>query len=73
MRTSSLIERSIPQKMKRRTGKARVFPSQDSLLRLLSAILFEIDERWASQNQPYIKWITRMRDQASLKIADLGL
>jgi hypothetical protein len=25
-------------------------------MRLVSAILVEIDEKWASQQQPYIKW-----------------
>lgn len=56
MRTSNPIERSIQQEIKRRTVKVRVFPSEDSLLRLVSAILVEIDEKWAGQNQPYIKW-----------------
>ncbi len=56
MRTSNPIERSIQQEVKRRTVKVRVFPSEDSLLRLVSAILVEIDEKWAGQNQPYIKW-----------------
>lgn len=56
MRTSNPIERSIQQEVKRRTVKVRVFPSEDSLLRLVSAILVEIDEKWASQNQPYVKW-----------------
>ena len=56
MRTSNPIERSIQQEIKRRTVKVRVFPSEDSLLLLVSAILVEIDEQWASQSQPYIKW-----------------
>ena len=56
MRTSNPIERSIQQEIKRRTVKVRVFPSEDSLLRLVSAILVEIDEQWAGQSQPYIKW-----------------
>ena len=56
MLTSNPIERSIQQEIKRRTVKVRVFPSEDSLLRLVSAILVEIDEQWAGQSQPYIKW-----------------
>ena len=56
MRTSNPIERSIQQEIKRHTVKVRVFPSEDSLLRLVSAILVEIDEQWAGQSQPYIKW-----------------
>ena len=42
--------------VKRRIVKVRVFPSKDSLLRLVSAILVEIDEKWSGQNQPYVKW-----------------
>ena len=56
MRTSNPIERSIQQEVKRRTVKVRVFPNEDSLMRLVSAILVEIDEKWAGQHQPYIKW-----------------
>ena len=56
MRTSNPIERSIQQEVKRRIVKVRVFSSEGSLLRLVSAILFEIDEKWAGQNQPYVKW-----------------
>jgi transposase-like protein len=56
MRTSNPIERSVQQEVKRRTVKVRVFPNEDSLLRLVSAILVEIDEKWAGQHQPYIKW-----------------
>ena len=36
--------------------KVRVFPSQDALLRLVSAVLVEIDEKWASDTKAYIKW-----------------
>jgi hypothetical protein len=39
MRTSNPIERSVQQEVKRRTVKVRVFPNEDSLLRLVSAIL----------------------------------
>ena len=34
----------------------RVFPSTDALLRLVSAVLVEIDEAWAASTQPDIKW-----------------
>ena len=48
MRTSNPIERSIQQELKRRTQKIRVFPNEASLIRLVSAILVEIDEQWAA-------------------------
>jgi putative transposase len=56
LRTSNPMERAVQQELKRRTVKVRVFPSEDSLLRLVSAILVEIDEKWASDTKAYIKW-----------------
>ena len=56
MRTSNPMERAIQQELKRRTVKVRVFPGEDALERLVSAILVEIDEKWASDTKAYIKW-----------------
>ena len=42
LRTSNPIERSVQQELKRRPLKVRVFPGEDALLRLVSAILVEI-------------------------------
>jgi putative transposase len=56
MRTSNPMERAIQQELKRRTIKVRVFPGEDALERLVSAILVEIDEKWASDTKAYIKW-----------------
>jgi transposase-like protein len=56
LRTSNPIERSIQQELKRRTAKVRVFPNEDSLMRLVSAILVEIDEKWVADTKAYIKW-----------------
>ncbi len=56
MRTSNPIERSIQQEIKRRTRKIRVFPNEASLLRLVSAILVEIDEQWAASQTPYVNF-----------------
>ena len=56
LRTSNPMERSIQQELKRRTVKVRVFPGEDALLRLVSAVLVEIDEKWASDTKAYIKW-----------------
>jgi transposase-like protein len=50
------MERSVQQELKRRTVKVRVFPNDDALLRLVSAVLVEIDEKWASETKAYIKW-----------------
>jgi transposase-like protein len=56
LRTSNPTERAVQQELKRRTAKVGVFPSEDSLLRLVSAILVEIDEKWASDTKACIKW-----------------
>lgn len=54
MRTSNPIERAVQQEIKRRTQKVRVFPNEPSLLRLVTAILVEIDEEWATTDRVYI-------------------
>jgi len=58
MRTSNPMERAIQQEIKRRTVKVRVFPNEASLERLVTAILVEIDEKWATNHKPYISWKT---------------
>ena len=56
LRTSNPIERGVQQELKRRTIKVRVFPNEESLLRLVSAVLVEIDEKWVVDTKAYIKW-----------------
>jgi putative transposase len=53
LRTSNLAER-VNQELKRRTRVARIFPNPASLLRLVSALLTEIDEDWACAAAPYL-------------------
>ena len=36
------------------TQKVRVFPNEASLLRLVTAVLVEIDEEWATTDRVYI-------------------
>jgi transposase-like protein len=56
LRTSNPMERAVQQELKRRTVKVRVFPNETSLERLVSAVLVEIDDRWAADTKAYIKW-----------------
>ena len=56
MRTTNAIERPIQQELKRRTRNVRVFPNTDSLTRLASAILVEIDDEWSTSTKRYITW-----------------
>jgi putative transposase len=58
MRTSNPIERAVQQELKRRTVKVRAFPNNNSLLRLVTAVLVAIDEAWQASTQPYINWNT---------------
>ncbi|MDO9545772.1 MAG: transposase [Pelolinea sp.] len=45
LRTSNYLER-LSQEIKRRTRVVRVFPNEQSCLRLISAILMEVIEEW---------------------------
>ena len=45
MRTSNALER-VNQELKRRTRVARVFPNENSLLRLITALLCETSDDW---------------------------
>lgn len=56
MRTSNPMERGVQQELKRRTVKVRVFPNEAALERLVSAVLVEIDDKWAADTKAYIKW-----------------
>jgi transposase-like protein len=45
LRTSNILER-LHKEIRRRTRVATLFPNEDSLLRLVSAVLAEVDEEW---------------------------
>lgn len=47
LRTSNLIERNN-QELKRRSKVIRIFPNEESCLRLMSALLLEIHEDWST-------------------------
>lgn len=51
MRTANPTERAIPQELKRRTKKVRVFPDEAALERLSTAILVEIDGEWIAKDR----------------------
>ncbi|MFQ5439297.1 MAG: crossover junction endodeoxyribonuclease RuvC, partial [Paracoccaceae bacterium] len=52
----SQVQRAIQQELKRRTVKIRVFPNEESLERLTTAVLVEIDDKWGAETKAYIKW-----------------
>jgi len=45
MRTTNMLER-VHKELNRRTRVAGLFPNEASLLRLVSAVLMELDEEW---------------------------
>ncbi|MBK5244958.1 MAG: transposase, partial [Eubacteriaceae bacterium] len=47
LRTSNSIER-LNEEIRRRERVIRIFPNEDSAIRLIGALLVEQDERWAS-------------------------
>lgn len=53
MRTSNSAER-VNQEIRRRTRVARVFPNTKSLLRLVSAILNDINDHWDTSRNDYL-------------------
>lgn len=50
LRTTNMPER-INQELKRRTNVVGIFPNTDSCLRLISAVLIEVDEKWSQGNK----------------------
>jgi putative transposase len=54
LRTTNMVERQN-REIKRRTRVSGLFPSESSLLRLVSAILMEVSEEWESADKAYLK------------------
>jgi len=50
LRTSNGLER-LNQEIRRRTRVARIFPNEESLLRLVSAVLMEISDDWQTEKR----------------------
>lgn len=57
LRTTNMVERQN-REIKRRTRVSGLFPNEDSLLRLVSAILMEVSEEWESADKAYLKMKT---------------
>ena len=53
LRTTNLVER-LNEEIRRRTRVARLFPSEASCLRLVSAVVMEIDEGWQTADKRYL-------------------
>ena len=47
LRTTNAMER-LNQEIRRRERVIRIFPNRESLVRLIGALIIELDEKWAS-------------------------
>jgi putative transposase len=60
LRTTNSLER-LNEEVRRRERVIRIFPNRASVLRLLGALLMEVDEKWASGRKyldmtEYLEW-----------------
>lgn len=60
LRTTNSIER-LNEEVRRRERVIRIFPNRESVVRLIGALLMELDEKWASGRRyldmdDYLEW-----------------
>ncbi|GAB6934715.1 IS256 family transposase [Calditerricola yamamurae] len=72
LRTTNAVER-LNEEIRRRERVIRIFPNRESALRLLGALLMEIDEKWASGKKylgmtEYLEWRAAQEAEASAKV-----
>ena len=54
LRTTNMVEFQNKE-LKKRTRCIRVFPNKESLLRIATALLIELDEKWLADSKAYLK------------------
>lgn len=54
LRSTNCLER-LNEEVRRRERVIRIFPNEDSAIRLIGAILIDINEDWMSTSKLYIK------------------
>jgi putative transposase len=65
IRTTNIVER-LNREIRRREKVVGIFPNRDSVIRLLGAVLMEVDESWSEQKKfidmgPYLAWLKTKR------------
>lgn len=53
LNSTNMLERAM-RELKRRSRVVSIFPNQASLVRLLGAVLLEMDEQWRCERAPYL-------------------
>ncbi len=66
LRTTNGVER-LNEEIRRRERVIRIFPSRESVIRLLGALLMELDEKWGSGNRcldmaEYLEWREKRKE-----------
>ena len=69
LKSTNMLER-INQELKRRTHVVRIFPNEDSCLRLVRALCVEIHEDWIEQHR-YLN-MEYLREHKKIKLIDRG-
>ena len=76
LRTTNALER-LNEEIRRRERVIRIFPSRESAIRLIGALLMEIDEKWASGRKyldmaEYLEWRESKVANMSSKVTRIG-
>ncbi|MGQ7279384.1 IS256 family transposase [Brevibacillus thermoruber] len=76
LRTTNGMER-LNEEIRRRERVIRIFPNRESVIRLIGALLIEIDEKWASGKKyldmaEYLEWRETQASKAVSKVTRIG-
>lgn len=76
LRTTNGMER-LNEEIRRRERVIRIFPNRESVIRLVGALLMEIDEKWASGKKyldmaEYLEWRETQATKAVSKVTRIG-
>jgi len=76
LRTTNGLER-LNEEIRRRERVIRIFPNRESAIRLIGALLMEIDERWGSGKRyfdmsEYFEWCSSKAEKLKEKVVLIG-
>ena len=76
LRTTNGLER-LNEEIRRRERVIRIFPNRESVIRLIGALLMEIDERWGSGKRyldmsEYFEWCRSKAQELKEKVVLIG-
>jgi len=76
LRTTNGLER-LNEEIRRRERVIRIFPNRESAIRLIGALLMEIDEKWGSGKRyfdmaEYFEWCRSKTQKLKEKVVSMG-